>query len=193
VDPNQPLRSQGNSSGSGWTRPPKADVVRITKLKESDIDLLDKMPGGKELVDKLLKLENSPKLENFRKEALVALQQQRQGRTIESLGKEIPRSGKKVHEDATEIDVETADEIIQVKSGDYTKAKKLSGDDLAQFTKTKRYRDQRANGKHKFYDDTGNELPALDKQVVYHFANPISDELRNWLIKKGVIVREGIK
>jgi hypothetical protein len=90
VDPNQPLRSQGNSSGSGWTRPPKADVVRITKLKESDIDLLDKMPGGKELVDKLLKLENSPKLENFRKEALVALQQQRQGRTIESLGKEIP-------------------------------------------------------------------------------------------------------
>jgi hypothetical protein len=35
VETGQPLRSQGNSSGSGWTRPPKADVVRITKLKES--------------------------------------------------------------------------------------------------------------------------------------------------------------
>jgi hypothetical protein len=192
VEPSQPLRSQGSSSGSGWTRPPKADVARITKLKEADIDLLDQMEGGKDLVDKLVKLENSQKLENFRKEALVALEQHRQGKTIESLGKEIPRPGKNSHQAETEIDVETTDEIIQIKAGDYSTAKKLSGNDMDQFTNTKRYRDKRASNKHKFYDSSGNELPTLDKKVVFHFANPISDDLKNWLIKKGAVVRVGI-
>jgi hypothetical protein len=158
----------------------------------SDIDLLDKMPGGRSLVDKLVKLENSPKLENFRKEALVALQQQRQGKAIEGVGKKLPRSGKKSgKQEMTEIDVETTDEIIQVKAGNYSESKKLARDDLTQFNNTKIYRDQRASNKHKFYDDNGNELPPLDKNIVYHFANPISDKLRNWLTERGVIVREG--
>jgi len=39
----------------------------------------------------------------------------------------------------TEIDVETDNEVIQVKGGDCSSAKKLSDDDLAQWNATRKY------------------------------------------------------
>jgi hypothetical protein len=156
-----------------------------TSLNQHEIDRIMQMPGGKEWLEKFSKRD--PK--GLLKEGLIALELQRQGETIEAIGKPIHRTGKKSHQEATEIDIETAREIIQVKSGDYSKSKKLNGDDMDQLAATKRYAAQRANGTYKNAD--GSEPPIQDKSVVFHFTGEVSNELKDWLGKKGATAREG--
>ncbi|BAZ10251.1 hypothetical protein NIES4071_20660 [Calothrix sp. NIES-4071] len=129
-------------------------------------------------------MADSNKCKSLIQEARVALDAIQRGETIEALGKPIPRTGKQVGE-LTEIDIETENEIIQVKGGDYSNHKKLEDDDLRQMIETKRYRDRRANPKWQYFDFEGNELPTRTKKVVFHFTNPpVASKLIQWLQDK---------
>jgi hypothetical protein len=139
-------------------------------LTQAERDAISRMPGGKEWLISPNKGSSA-----YTKEALLALEMQRRGEKIEFLGKEISRSGKKVNQKLTEVDIETSNEIIQVKSGDFSQQNKLSAQDMKQFNNTLIY--ARQQGK--------------DKPVVFHFFGKVSPELRAWFNKKGVIIREG--
>jgi hypothetical protein len=167
-----------------------------TDLTQAEIEEIKKMSGGEKWLDNITELkakpnpENSNKVKALTKEGLIAIDLERSGEKVERISRRVYRKGS--IKEKTEIDIETTQEIIQVKSGDYSKSKKLSDDDLKQMTETKRYRDQRANGKHEFFDEgTNAPLPAEHKEVVFHFTGPVSNELKIWLDKKGIIFRGG--
>jgi hypothetical protein len=167
-----------------------------TDLTQAEIEEIKKMSGGEKWLDNIAELkakpnpENSNKVKALTKEGLIAIDLERSGEKVERISRRVYRKGS--IKEKTEIDIETTQEIIQVKSGDYSKSKKLSDDDLKQMTETKRYRDQRANGKHEFFDEgTNAPLPAEHKEVVFHFTGPVSNELKIWLDKKGIIFRGG--
>lgn len=88
----------------------------------------------------------------------------------------------------TEVDVFTSEEMIEVKGGNYSDAKKLSGRDLAQFTQQKRI----FEGKTKIIFN-GNILSPLTKWIYQFKEIDIDQRLYIWLIKKGVTeVRTGL-
>ncbi|MDQ7810267.1 hypothetical protein Q5425_41640 [Amycolatopsis sp. A133] len=147
-----------------------------------DTAVLAKLPGGPQLLA-ALPAASADKYDSLVMEARIALEAIKRGDPLVSVGQIIPRrSGPGAY---TEIDVETSTEIIQVKDGNYTSAKKLAGGkELTQFTRTLDY-----NTKMRF-DPAGNKLPP--KTVVYHFtAPPVDPALVKWLQDRGVVVRTG--
>ncbi len=147
-------------------------------------EVLRDIPGGRELLEKLSRV-GPQRAKSLREEAAVALAQKMKGANIEAIGKEIPRR-RASKGTLTEIDVENDAEIIQVKGGDYSQTKKLSGQDMRQLIETKRYNEQLRRN-----NTTGEKLPP--KKVVYQFHKGlVSYELEEWLESKGVEVREGI-
>jgi hypothetical protein len=161
----------------------------LADLTQGEVDDLQNIPGGQDWLNKLSTRDGR----GLMKEGLLALEMQRQGESIERIGRSVRRQGKNnSNEEATEVDIETAREIVQIKSGDYSGTDKLGKRDLQQMTNTTRYRDQRANGKHDFFDeDTGALLTPAKKDVVFHFFGKVSPELEKWLAKKGVVSRQG--
>jgi len=170
----------------------KAKVpVPTGDLSDEEIKVINKLPGGTELLNKLPNVDET-KRKSLIQEARIALDAIKRGEPIEAIGKPIPRKDESQGE-LTEIDVETENEIIQVKGGNYSNKKKLKDQDLRQMTETKRYRDRRANPKWHYFDPQGNELPTRSKKVVFHFANPpVHPELIDWLKKKKVEPRVGL-
>jgi enoyl-CoA hydratase len=84
----------------------------------------------------------------------------------------------------TEIDVETGTEIIQVKGGDYSDAKKLADQDMRQLHATHIY-----NTQMRFAPD-GSKLPP--KTIVFVFTNPpVDPRLIAWLRSRDVVPRVG--
>ena len=81
----------------------------------------------------------------------------------------------------TEIDIFTPDEIVEVKTGDYSKESKLSGRDMNQFTNVKRF----FEAKIVVVDAMGKIIKPPSKWV-YQFTKPISSDLYDWLKSKGV-------
>jgi hypothetical protein len=166
-------------------------AVPTGDLSDHEIAVIQKLPGGADLLSKLPDV-NENKRKSLIQEARIALDAIQRGEPIEAIGKPIPRTGKQDGE-LTEIDVETENEIIQVKGGDYSKKKKLDDQDLRQMTETKRYRDRRANPKWHYFDSEGNELPTKIKKVVFHFTNPpVDSRLIEWLQGKDVEPRVGL-
>jgi hypothetical protein len=102
-----------------------------------------------------------------------------QGKSVQYIGLELFRRGESAA--LTEIDVLTADEMIEIKSGDYSRERKLSGRDMNQFTNMKRFFER----KIAVVDAAGNTINPPSKWV-YQFTNPISRDLYVWLKDKGV-------
>ncbi|MBA3338802.1 MAG: hypothetical protein H0T54_03475, partial [Geodermatophilaceae bacterium] len=146
-----------------------------------DTAVIARLPGGQDLLNKLPTVD-ADKYDSLVMEARIALDAIKRGEPIFAVGREIPRrSGPGAF---TEIDVETDNEIIQIKDGNFATDKKLSGKAMTQFSRTLEY-----NTKMRF-SPTGDKLPP--KQVVYHFTSaPVSPDLRTWLESRGVVVREG--
>ncbi len=166
-------------------------AVPTEELLDDEIAIIQELPGGANLISKLPNVDPN-KQKSLIQEARIALNAIQRGETIEALGKPIPRTGKQTGE-LTEIDIETENEIIQVKGGDYSNKKKLEDEDLRQMTETKRYRERRANPKWRYLDSEGNELLTKAKQVVFHFSNPpVDPRLIQWLIDKDVEPRVGL-
>ncbi len=177
-DPNdQPIRS-GQSIATDPLSPEAIAVIRSLR-------------GGQDLRDKIASKEVAHQGDHIQ-EARVALEALQRDEVIEHLDKPLAQAGDAPQE-LTEIDVETLREMIQVKGGDYSKAKKLSDQDMRQMTATLRYRDRRANPKHPRTDPDGTVLPTREKEVVFWFATPnVNPELIKWLSNKGVIPRIGL-
>jgi hypothetical protein len=98
---------------------------------------------------------------------------------VKYIGLEVYKRGESAA--LTEIDVLTVDEMIEVKTGDYSKESKLSGRDMNQFTNVKRF----FEGKITVVDVSGIVIKPPSKWV-YQFTKPISTDLYNWLKSKGV-------
>jgi nucleoside-triphosphatase THEP1 len=107
---------------------------------------------------------------------LVAL---KQGKNVKYIGLDLYKRGES--EKITEIDVLTEDEMVEVKTGDYSLETKLSGRDMNQFTNLKRFFEQ----KIVVVDENGKLINA-PRKFVYQFTKPISKELDSWLKQKGV-------
>ncbi|MBD2771456.1 hypothetical protein [Iningainema tapete] len=166
-------------------------VIPAAELSDDEIAIIQKLPGGADLLRKLPNVDPN-KQKSLIQEALITLDAIQRGETIEAMGKPILRTGKQTGE-LTEIDIETENEIIQVKGGDYSNKRKLDDEDLRQMTETKRYRERRANPAWRFLDYEGNELPTKAKKVIFHFTNPpVDPRLIKWLIDKDVEPRVGL-
>ena len=166
-------------------------VIPAGELSDNEIAIIQKLPGGTDLLTKLPNVDPN-KQQSLIQEAKIALDAIQRGETIEAIGKPIPRTGKQTGE-LTEIDIETENEIIQVKGGDYSNKRKLDDEDLRQMIETKRYCERRANPIWRFFDREGNELPTKAKKVVFHFTNPpVDPRLIEWLIDKDVEPRIGL-
>lgn len=166
-------------------------AVPTEALSDHEIAVIQKLPGGADLLSKLPNVDPN-KQKSLIQEARITLDAIQRGEPIEAIGKPIPRTGKQAG-DLTEIDVETENEIIQVKGGDYSNKKKLDDEDLRQMTETKRYRERRANPQWRYFDSEGNELPTRAKKVVFHFTNPpVDPRLIQWLTNKDVEPRVGL-
>jgi hypothetical protein len=100
-----------------------------------------------------------------------------QGKNVRYIGLELYKKTEKI----TEIDVLTPAEMIEVKTGDYSKETKLSGRDMNQFTNHKRF----FEGKIVAVDVTGTVINPPAKWV-YQFTQAISKDLYDWLKSKGV-------
>ena len=145
--------------------------------------------AGEEFLAEYEKL-GPAKRESAAHEAKIALAQRANGATVLAIGMELMRFEGKGKARVlgttklTEIDVETADEIIQVKGGDYSAKTKLEKGDMRQMTETKRYNEQMRIG------PDGTKLPP--KRVVFQFTQtPVNPELIEWLESKGVTARTG--
>jgi hypothetical protein len=106
-----------------------------------------------------------------------------QGNNIAYIGQDLWAKGDV--ERYTEIDILTSDEMIEVKTGDYSKERKLPGGrDMTQFTNHKRF----FEGKVKLFDTKGGigNIIKPPKRWIYQFTKPISPELYAWLKEKGV-------
>jgi hypothetical protein len=101
------------------------------------------------------------------------------GVTVHYIGLEVFKRGQA--EPLTEIDILTADEMIEVKTGNYISETKLSGRDMTQFTSLKRF----FQAKYTVVDAAGNVI-SPPKRWVYQFTRPISSDLYTWLKDKGV-------
>lgn len=155
---------------------PQLDAA--TGVSTEQLATIRRLPGGEEWY-KALPTFSPERQAAAIEEAKAALDSIGRGETVEYVGRKVPRkSGKGM---LTEIDVETATEIIQVKGGDYSKATKLSGDDLTQFNNTRIYNEQMRLG------PDGAKLPP--KKVVYYFTRQPSDALVKWCEGKGIEVR----
>jgi hypothetical protein len=102
-----------------------------------------------------------------------------QGKNVRYIGLEVYKRGES--KTLTEIDILTENEMIEVKTGNYLRERKLSGRDMDQFTDQKRFFER----KTVVVDVTGTVIlpPA---RFVYQFTQPISPDLRTWLLGKGV-------
>jgi hypothetical protein len=151
-------------------------------LSEAEVEIVRKLPGGPELLGKL-PLVDLDKRRSLVEEARVALDAIQRGEVIEAVNKEIPRiKGKGM---LTEIDVETTNEIIQVKGGNFSTAKKLSDQAEKQLRATVIYNTQMR------FEPNGDKSPP--KQVVFHFIKPpVDDRLVKWLESRNVVVRIGL-
>lgn len=166
-------------------------VIHAGELSDEEITIIQKLSGGADLLTKLPNVDPN-KQQSLIQEVKIALDAIQRGETIEAIGKPIPRTGKQTGE-LTEIDIETENEIIQVKGGDYSNKRKLDDEDLRQMIETKRYRERRANPIWRFFDREDNELPTKAKKVVFHFTNPpVDPRLIEWLIDKDVEPRVGL-
>jgi hypothetical protein len=114
-------------------------------------------------------------------EARIALDAVDRGEDVEYLNRDIPRRDGKGT--LTEVDVETTNEMIQVKGGDYTDAKKLRKEDVTQWQRTKMYNEQMR------FDDKGEKLPP--KKLVFHFTGGASDAVKKWCRDRDIEPREG--
>jgi hypothetical protein len=101
------------------------------------------------------------------------------GVTVQYIGLEVFKKGQA--DALSEIDVLTADEMIEVKTGDYIAESKLSGRDMDQFTSMKRF----FQSKYTVVDGAGKVI-SPPKRWVYQFTKPISADLYAWLKDKGV-------
>ena len=152
-------------------------------FSEPEATLLRRLPGGAALLSKLPNVDPVKK-RSLLQEGRVALDALARGECVFEISRDVFRTGKTVKGLLTEIDVETENEIIQVKGGArYASASKLpGGDDMRQLTETKRYNEQ-----HRF-DAAGNKLPP--KTVVWHFTHPpVHPDLIRWLEARQVVVR----
>ncbi len=129
-------------------------VIPVGELSDDEITIIQKLAGGADLLSKLPNVDSN-KQKSLIQEAKIALDAIQRGETIEAIGKPILRTGKQTGE-LTEIDIETENEIIQVKGGDYSNKMLLDDEDLRQMTETKRYRERRANPTWRFFDIEGN-------------------------------------
>ncbi|NET61087.1 MAG: hypothetical protein F6K47_34665 [Symploca sp. SIO2E6] len=155
------------------------DAAPSWGLSNTERKIVSNLPGGKELLSKLERVDEN-KRRALIEEARLALNINRNAADdIVAIGKDIfnpPGSTKSF----TEIDLETKDYMIQIKGGDYSSAKKLSGADMIQFTRTKQY-----NQNMLFDSKTGNKLPP--KKLRYHFfKEPVDPRLIKWLTDKKI-------
>jgi hypothetical protein len=81
----------------------------------------------------------------------------------------------------TEIDVLTADAMIEVKTADYSAVDKLSGDDMTQFARLR----QIFKGTLRVLDPAGAPF-VPPRRWVYQFTRPISPTLYRWLRDRDV-------
>lgn len=147
-------------------------------LTAEQVATIRRLPGGEEWYNSLATFSPARRAAAI-EEAKAALDAMRRGQPVEYIGRTVPRrSGKGT---LTEVDVETVDEIIQVKGGDYSKATKLSGDDLTQFNNTRIYNEQMRVG------PDGVKLPP--KKLVYYFTHQPNEALVKWCEGKGIEVR----
>jgi hypothetical protein len=154
-------------------------------LTDEERSIVSRINGGQRLLEKIDRKVGGEK--GFIHEARLAIDMINRGEPIVELDNEILRQGKKglKGEKLTDIDSETATEIIQVKSGDYSKAKKLSDLDGRQMTETLRYRNRLAKS-------IPNGSRMRPKTIVFHFTSPpVSKTLIDWLESKGIEVRVG--
>ena len=168
-----------------------------TPLTPQEENLLKAEVGGTELVNHInsLAAAGSDKLDNALAEARTGLDAIHRGQTVIFLGGQIAKGNPaSIHIGTasgvalqTEIDVRTREEMIEVKGGDYSSAKKLSGRDLKQFTNQKRI----FEGKTTIILN-GQTIPPPTKWIYQFTAISIDERLQRWLIDKGVTeVRTG--
>jgi hypothetical protein len=156
-------------------------------LSDSETEIIQGLFGGQELLSQLPNVHPAKKI-SLIYEARLALDAIRRGEPSKDIhiGKEISRThrGHKRSQTLVEVDIETKNEIIQHKGGDYSKKEKLVGEDLQQWYNTEKYNTQMR------FDDQGNKLPP--KVLVFHFTQlPVNPKLIQWLEKRGVTVRIG--
>lgn len=171
------VASEGKKEGEA-----KADE-KAGQLSSEEAAIVAKLPGGPELLSKLPNVAPD-KRRSLIEEARVALDAIRRGEPIIAIGKDIPRNvkGKGL---LTEIDVETENELIQVKGRDYSDAKKLTGDDVTQLNATRKYNEQMR------FEPTGEK--SSPKKIVFHFTKlPVDPRLVAWLEARDVVVRVGL-
>lgn len=163
-------------------------------LTTAEENLVKTLPGGLEwftTYSRILK-DGSDKIAATVAEARTVIDAvNNQKKKIVHFGKEIFVAVGSEEKLKTELDVLTDDEMIEVKSGDYTDAKKLSGRDFDQFLKLQYF----YTGKKKFvYKDNGKFISITPpKKWIYQFTKKSIDvRLKDWLLKQGVTeVRTG--
>jgi uncharacterized protein YicC (UPF0701 family) len=162
-----------------------AGIVPLTPLTPVEETKVRAIPGGPELLSTIAAMVagGSSKVGAEIAVAKTVLSTLSTGKLVTHIGLDIfkknPKSG--AIAPLSEIDVLTIDEMIEVKTGDYSKETKLSDRDMDQFANHKRL----FEGKLTVVDKSGKEI-AYPKKWVYQFTKPISKELYEWLKDKGV-------
>jgi hypothetical protein len=169
------------------------DAQGSTRLTQQEEAIISNLPGGANWMTKYHSIlaGGSTKIEAEVGEARTAIDAlNNRSQTIVHFGLEIFVAAK--NDMKTEIDVITPDEMIEVKSGDYTDQKKLSGRDFDQFTKQKEFFQSK---KPFVYKDAGGNIQSIKapSKWIYQFTQPsVSLQLKNWLTERLVTeVRTG--
>jgi uncharacterized membrane protein len=163
-----------------------AGITPLSALTAAERATISAIPGGaaqlKKLDDIIAGGGQQAKIDAETAAVRTVLAAIAQSKNVKYIGKEIYKSGEA--EALSEIDILTDEEMIEVKTGDYSKETKLSGRDMNQFTTLKRF----FEGKIAAVDVKGATAPIIQppKKWVYQFTNPISKELYAWLKSKGV-------
>jgi hypothetical protein len=160
-----------------------AGILPLSPLTAAERTLIGGIPGGNAHLAKLDQMI-AGKAQQEKIDAEVAVCRKilailRQGVQVLYVGLEVFKPPKT--KAFTEIDIITPTEMIEVKTGDYSREWKLSGRDMKQFAKQLSF----FEGTARLVDDNGVRVnpPA---RFVYQFTKPISSHLYEWLKEKGV-------
>jgi len=160
-----------------------AGIIPLSPITAVEEALIRPIPGGPEQLARLAatiaRRATPSEIEGEVAPLRTALQLLRSGTSLLYIGLEVRRRG--AVEATTEIDLLTANEMIEVKTADYGAEEKLSGRDMRQFSRTRMI----FKGTLKVVDNAGNEFRPPPRWV-YQFTKPISAELYRWLRARDV-------
>jgi hypothetical protein len=161
-------------------------IIPLNMVTPAERAKIEMIPGGNKQLQKLDKIlaggGQQAKIDAEIAVIRTVLAAIDQGKNIRYIGWELYKIGE--IEALREIDVLTNDEIIEVKTGDYSEARKLSDRDFKQFTEVKRFFERKIS----VVDVKGGtvQIVAPPSKWIYQFTKPISPKLYSWLKAKGV-------